>query len=75
MAGVNKELFAVARETSIGTVVCVNELPSIEGEEGIVISGISTRGLKTEKHSICFRSEAADILTDILNEWKKQREE
>ncbi len=63
-----RKLFAEAREASIGTVVTVNELPDIEGEEGIVISGISDRG----RMNICFRKEAASILTDILNEWKLQ---
>jgi hypothetical protein len=68
MSKEKKKLFAEARETSIGTVITVNELPAIEGEEGIVIAGISDCG----RVSICFRKEAAIILTDILNEWKQQ---
>ena len=74
MAKKKLKLFAEARETSIGSVVSVNELPDIEGEKGVVISGINTRGVRTERFNICFRSEAADILADILNEWKLQKD-
>lgn len=68
------KLFSEARETSIGSVVSVVELPDIEGEEGIVISGISNRGRGAERFNICFRTEAANILTNILNEWNLQKD-
>lgn len=68
------KLFSDVRETSTGTVVSVHELPDIEGERGLVISGITPTNKGAQRFNICFRIEASSILRDILNDWDMQRE-
>ena len=64
-----KKLFSEARETSIGTIVSVQEA-SIQGERGLIISGITDTDDGVVRQNICFRLEAASVLNEILNEWE-----
>ena len=68
-----KEKFSMALETSKGTMVTVTELPEHpERGCGLLITGINwEHGIEEAKTSICFGEEAAGLLRDLLNSWKK----